>query len=90
MIPSEFSLEQNYPNPFNSNTVIKFSIPQETNVALNVYNVLGEKVIQLVSGNLDAGRYNFTWDAQNVVSGIYICELRTDNFIACRKMVLLR
>ena len=89
-LPISYELYQNFPNPFNSNTVIKFSIPEEAYVTLNVYNVLGEKVIQLVDDKLDAGKYSYNWDANDAASGIYICELRADKFVTFKKMVLLR
>lgn len=88
--PLKYSLEQNYPNPFNPVTTIKFSVPETANVTLNIYNVLGEKVGILVNSKLDAGKYSFQWKAENVASGIYIYELRTNKFISTKKMILLK
>ncbi|MBE0570653.1 MAG: T9SS type A sorting domain-containing protein, partial [Ignavibacteriaceae bacterium] len=91
LIPAKYSLEQNYPNPFNPSTVIEFSLPEDvSNVKLSIYNALGEKVAELVHTSLVAGRYSYTWNAQNVATGIYIYELRTDNFVSVRKMVLIK
>ncbi|HEY6625930.1 MAG TPA: T9SS type A sorting domain-containing protein, partial [Ignavibacteriaceae bacterium] len=89
-LPTTYNLEQNYPNPFNPSTTIKFSIPEATNVTLNVYNTLGEKVAELVNTNLEAGRYNYQWDASNIASGIYIYELKTNKFISSKKMILMK
>jgi photosystem II stability/assembly factor-like uncharacterized protein len=90
-IPSVYSLEQNYPNPFNPSTVIEFSLPEDvSNVKLSVYNALGEKVAELVNTSLTAGRYNYQWNAQNVSTGMYIYELRTDKFVSVKKMVLMK
>ena len=88
--PTEYALEQNYPNPFNPTTTIKFAIPEATNVRLVIYNALGQKVAELVNSKLETGRYSYRWDASNAASGMYIYELRTDNFISVKKMVLLK
>ena len=91
LIPAEYALEQNYPNPFNPNTVIEFSLPEDaSNVTLSIYNALGEKVAELVNTALTAGRYQYQWNAQNVATGMYIYELRTDKFVAVKKMVLMK
>ena len=86
----EFALDQNYPNPFNPSTTIKFSLPEASDVTLTIYNTLGQKVTELVSAKLEAGRYSYEWNAQNVVTGMYIYELRTNNFVSVKKMVLLK
>ena len=90
MIPTTYNLEQNYPNPFNPSTTIKFSIPEASNVSLTIYNTLGQKVEELVNTNLEAGWYNYQWNANNSSSGIYFYELRTDNFVVVKKMILIR
>ncbi|MBE0572437.1 MAG: T9SS type A sorting domain-containing protein [Ignavibacteriaceae bacterium] len=89
-LPTTYNLEQNYPNPFNPSTTIKFSLPEATNITLKIYNTLGEKVAELVNTNLEAGYYNYQWDAGNIASGIYIYELRTEKFIALKKMILIK
>ena len=84
--PVEFALEQNYPNPFNPSTVIEFSLPEDvSNVKLSIYNSLGEKVAELVNTSLTAGKYQYQWNAQNVATGMYIYELRTDNLFRLRR-----
>jgi hypothetical protein len=91
LIPSEYSLKQNYPNPFNPITTIEFSLPYNVNNArLSVYNALGEKVAELVNQSLQSGLYSYQWNANNAASGIYIYELRTDNFVSTKKMLLLK
>jgi flagellar hook assembly protein FlgD len=89
-LPTTYNLEQNYPNPFNPSTTIKFSLPEATNVTLRIYNTLGQKVDELVNTNLEAGWYNYQWDANNIATGIYIYELRTDKFISVKKMILMK
>ena len=91
LIPAEYALEQNYPNPFNPSTVIEFSLPEDvSNVKLSIYNALGEKVAELVNTTLVAGKYSYQWNAQNVATGMYIYELRTDKFVSVKKMLLLK
>jgi uncharacterized protein YhfF len=90
-IPDEYNLYQSYPNPFNPSTIIEFSLPEYTgNVTLSVYNALGEKMAELVNTSLTAGRYRYQWNAQNLAAGTYLYELRTDNFVAVKKMLLLK
>ena len=89
-IPEEYDLYQSYPNPFNPSTTIKFSLPEATDVSLIIYNTLGQKVAQLVSSKLDAGRYSYQWDAGDIATGLYIYELRTDKFVSVKKMMLLK
>jgi hypothetical protein len=90
-IPEEYALEQNYPNPFNPSTVIEFSLPEDVgNVKLSIFNALGEKVAELVNTALTAGRYQYQWNAQNLATGMYVYELRTDKFITVKKMVLMK
>ena len=89
-IPSRFSLIQNYPNPFNPSTTISFSIPEQTKVQLNIYNVLGQKISQLVNEVLDAGIYNVKWNAGDRSSGIYFYELKTGSFSSIKKMILTK
>ena len=89
--PAEFSLSQNYPNPFNPSTVIEFSLPEDVDeVLLTIYDVLGQRVTQLVNGNLKAGKYKYQWDASRFASGMYIYELRANKFVSVKKMVLLK
>ena len=89
-LPTSYDLEQNYPNPFNPSTNIKFSLPEAANATLSIYNALGQKITELVNTRLDAGRYSYQWNAVSVASGIYIYELRTDIFVAMKKMILLK
>ena len=91
LIPAEYALEQNYPNPFNPSTVIEFSLPENVgNVKLSIYNTLGEKIAELVNTALTAGKYQYQWNAQNVATGMYIYELRTNKFVSLKKMILIK
>ncbi|MBE7477806.1 MAG: T9SS type A sorting domain-containing protein [Ignavibacteriales bacterium] len=90
LLPTVYSLEQNYPNPFNPSTMIEFSLPEMANVKLSIYNALGEKVAELVNTSLQAGKYQYNWNAKDRASGIYIYELKSDNYVAVKKMLLLK
>lgn len=80
-LPTKYELAQNYPNPFNGVTTIKFSLPVNTKISLNIYNALGQKVITLIDNNfLDAGYYHYKWNGTNdnniaVASGVYFYVL---------------
>ncbi|MBU1101879.1 MAG: T9SS type A sorting domain-containing protein [Bacteroidetes bacterium] len=89
-LPTNYKLEQNYPNPFNPTTDIKFSIPNSGIVQLTVYNVLGQQVAQLVNEELSAGSYNYSFDAANLSSGVYVYTIHANDFVQSRKMVLLK
>jgi len=91
-LPVSFSLSQPHPNPFNSTTVIEFSIPKGSFVSLNVYDILGREIEQLLNNKyLDAGYYKLQWNANLFPSGIYFVEMTGGkNFIFTRKMLLTR
>ena len=89
-LPDEFSLKQNYPNPFNPSTNIEYSLPEQANVTLTIYNMLGQKVATLVNETLAAGAYNHTWDASSVSSGVYFYRLKAGNKIFTKRMLLVK
>ncbi len=90
--PEKFELSQNYPNPFNPSTTIEYSIPKNSvqNVQLKIYDVLGREVATLVNGKQEAGRYKVKFNANNLPSGIYFYTLRAGDFVATKKMILLK
>ncbi len=90
LLPGEYSLDQNYPNPFNPSTTIKFSVPQQSNVVLKVYDILGSEVANLVNESLDAGNYTINFDASKFASGMYIYTLTTGSFTTSKKMMLMK
>ena len=89
-IPTSFSLAQNYPNPFNPSTTITYSLPQAENVKLIIYNLLGEQVDILVNEYQQAGKYQLSFDAANLPSGIYIYNIAAGGFMETKKMLLLK
>ncbi len=90
MKPMEFSLGQNYPNPFNPSTAIKFSLPMDSKVVLDVYNTIGQKVSELVNAQMSAGNHEVNFNASELSSGIYIYRLTTGKFTSTKKMILMK
>lgn len=95
-LPKEFALEQNYPNPFNPTTKIGFTIPKSSNVTLEIFNLLGEKVNTLIDNRrFSSGRYEFTWNAKDdygkrLSSGVYMYRIKAGDFTQIKKMMLLK
>ncbi|NWG29351.1 MAG: S8 family peptidase [Ignavibacteriaceae bacterium] len=92
--PKNFALLQNYPNPFNPSTTIEFSIPEMSNVSIEIYTVVGELVASLVNQNLDAGYHSLNFNASNLPSGTYIYQLKANGqnrtFVDVKKMLLMK
>jgi len=89
-VPRIWNLGQNYPNPFNPTTTIPFSIPRQSFVTLNVFDVLGREVGVIVSEQLSAGNYTRRWNGSNAASGIYFYRLQSGTFSETKKLLLLR
>lgn len=94
-LPTVSALHPAYPNPFNPETVISFSLDRESEVQLRVYDLLGRSVITLVNGVRTRGRHSTTWAATDsrgriVAAGVYLIELRTDDFHQVRKVMLVK
>lgn len=88
IIVSSYLLTQNYPNPFNPNTQISFSLPNKEFVNLSVYNLLGEKVSELLNGEMGPGNFTIPFDAYNLPTGVYFYKITTQSFTSTKKMVL--
>ncbi len=94
-VPTEFKLDQNYPNPFNPSTVIRFALPSEGHVKLEVFDMTGALVKTIIDEGLRAGNMEVTWDGTNtggskVASGIYLYRLQSGGFVSTKKMVMLK
>lgn len=94
-IPEEFALGSNLPNPFNAVTTIKYQLPDDGNVTIGVYSVLGKKVATLVDGEVEAGYHTIVWDGtddegNDVPSGIYFYRMDATGFKVTRKMTLMK
>ena len=88
--PTEYQLS-NYPNPFNPTTRIRIGLPEATEVSLVIYNALGQEMTRLSNRTmLEAGVYDYEWDASNVPSGIYFYNIKTNNYSLTKKMILVK
>lgn len=86
----DFALYQNYPNPFNPVTVIKFSIPEASNVKLSLYDVIGRKIKDLINDKLDAGIHSINFDGSELASGVYVYRLEAGKNVSIKKMILIK
>lgn len=90
LLPTRPMLHQNYPNPFNPSTVISFELPSRTQVQLDIYNLLGQRVRRLVDGSLPAGEYEVTFDGTGLASGAYFYKFEAGDYRETKKMILLK
>ena len=93
--PSGFLLQQNFPNPFNGGTTLRFNLPQDGDVDLSIYNLVGQKVTTLTRGYHPTGTHTVQWDgrdalAQDLASGVYVYLLRTQDQVQSRRLLLVR
>jgi hypothetical protein len=88
--PSSFYLNQNYPNPFNSTTHIRYGLPEMSDTEIVIFNMLGQRVAQLVSQEQPAGRYLIEWDASAFPSGLYYLSIMAGEFHEVKRMILIR
>ena len=89
-IPQSYYLAQNYPNPFNPVTVINYQLPLTNDVEISVFNILGEKIVTLLSATQEAGYHSVQWNASNFSSGVYYYQLQAGDFVDVRKMILIK
>ncbi|MCH7613228.1 MAG: lamin tail domain-containing protein [Candidatus Marinimicrobia bacterium] len=95
ILPLKFAVHENYPNPFNPITKISFDLPEFSPTKVTVWNMLGQKVATLYSGDLPSGRHTITFDARNdngivLPSGLYFYRVESGHFVATKKMMLLK
>ena len=95
VIPEVFTLHQNYPNPFNPTTQIRYDLPENSYVSINIYDLMGKRVKSLVNSKQDPGYRSIYWNATNdlgqpVSAGMYIYMIQAGEFRKTRKMVLLK
>lgn len=90
IMPLAFNLDQNYPNPFNPATTIRYSIPEASKVTMEVYNVLGERVLSLVNEFQNAGVHQVNFNASSLTSGVYFYSIKAGEFTSTKKMILLK
>lgn len=85
-----YKLFQNYPNPFNPITTIRFRIPEGGKVRLKIFDLLGREIRTLINENMERGDHSIRFDANGLASGVYIYQLRVNNFISSKKFILLK
>jgi hypothetical protein len=100
VVPTQFELSQNYPNPFNPNTTIRFSLPKETQLKINIYNMLGELVNTIADGTYEAGYHKVTFSTEGgsasggnsspLPSGAYIYRIESPDYVQVKKMILIK
>ncbi|MBL0061263.1 MAG: T9SS type A sorting domain-containing protein [bacterium] len=90
VIPTEVALEANFPNPFNAETTIRYYLPEAQFAEVSIFNIVGQKVATLVSGQMSAGFHDVHWSGSDLASGVYLYQLKTGGAVETRKMVLLK
>ncbi len=85
-----YFLEQNYPNPFNPSTLIKFGLKEKSNVRIELFNTLGEKVRTILNDTKDAGNFTLEFNAADLPSGVYLYQVTAGSFTSVKKMILLK
>src|SRR5690606_17191467 len=88
--PYTFALDQNYPNPFNPSTQIRFSVPEQGQVSLQVFDMTGRMVAELLNESMPAGVHTVQFDAQSVASGMYVYRLNAQGLSLTNKMTLIK
>jgi hypothetical protein len=94
-IPEVFTLYQNHPNPFNPVTTLRYDLPEDTQVRITIYDIMGREVRTLVNNHQSAGYKSVVWDATNdlgqpVSAGMYLYRIFAEEFVQVKKMVLLK
>ena len=89
-LPTDYTLSNNYPNPFNPSTTIDFTLPEQSNAKIVIYDALGNQVDVIADGVKAAGKYSVKWNASNYSSGIYFYKLEAGNFVKVQKMILMK
>ena len=89
-VPTDYALDQNYPNPFNPATTITYQLPKSGSVTLKIYDMLGKEVKTLVNEQKEMGKYTVQFDASSLASGMYVYQLRVNDYTSTKKMLLLK
>ena len=88
--PDKITINPAYPNPFNPSTNISFSLDQYYGVSIDIYNLRGELVSNLLNRGLVAGNHSVIWNASDQSSGVYLLRVSTDNFISTQRIMLIK
>jgi hypothetical protein len=90
LCPTSFKLARNYPNPFNPSTKITFDIPSDGFVSVKIFNLAGQLVATLANRDMNSGKYNLNWNAENFTSGVYIYTVTWNGQKRSNKMLLMK
>ena len=90
MVVREFALSDAYPNPFNPSTTVELTVPEAGHVSVMVYNITGQLVAELADSYMDANQYQFTWQGENVPSGMYLLRAEYAGQVSTQKLMLLK
>lgn len=91
-IINSFALQQNYPNPFNPSTLINYQLASNGFISLKVYDITGKEIAELVNEEMSAGKHQIEFNSSqfNITSGVYLYQLRTNDFVETKKMILTK
>ena len=89
-MPTSFTLSAAYPNPFNPSTSLDLDMPSEGYVSIHAYNLVGQVVGTIAEGNMNAGTHNFTWDASDLSSGVYLIKAEYAGSVVTQKVILAK
>ena len=90
IVPATYTIGSAYPNPFNPTTTLSFALPVKTNVILEVYDVNGRIINELINTNMDAGYHSVIWNADNNASGVYFVKMVAGDFVNIQKLMLVK
>ena len=90
LLPKEFTLSPAYPNPFNPTTTLSFALPVTSNVLLEVYDINGRLINELIKSNMDAGYHSVIWNADNNASGVYFVKMIAGDYVSSQKLMLIK
>jgi hypothetical protein len=89
-VPANFALLQNYPNPFNPSTTIRYALPHLSHVTVTVFNTLGQQVATMVNDEIEAGYYEVQFNAEGLASGVYFYRLHAGDYVARKRLLVLK
>jgi hypothetical protein len=90
VMPTQYALGQNYPNPFNPSTQITFALPRSSDVTIELYNALGQRVATVAKGIFDAGYHHVELGARELSSGVYLCRMAAGSYVSVKRLVVLK
>jgi len=88
--PNKINIYQNYPNPFNSRTVIPFELPNTMNLEINIFDISGRKICEIFKGKKSTGYHEIVWDGRQFTSGVYYYQIKSQNYIQTKKLILIK